>query len=917
MRPNVEPGPAAVASEPTGDRTRRLLPVHWCLSIVGAARATSSPSHIPQDGGKHTKTITLPVRGLNVATCGRAIEKRLGALGAVSAVEASYVTQTVSVTYDEHRLGEDMLRDLVRDCGFACGEPLAVTELLRAAAASSPSQSETGIALGSDAHSNVLPPNSPVHAHDHLPAAVAPVASTAAPEESTRLEAMEHAEGHSGMRHPASHEMAAAAVSREAGAGHEATSPASRGMAHDMSDPAMARAMEADMRTRFFVALALTIPIVLYSSLGTDVLHLRLPLPFGMPRNWLLLVLTTPVVWWCGWIFHSGAYRALRNRTLDMNVLVSLGVLVAYLFSAFATLLAPHVETSFDAAAMLVTFVLFGHWMEMRSRRGSSDALSALLRLAPSQANVIDADGQVHTVPVEQVHVGDLLLLRPGEKVPVDGVVTEDASAVDESMVTGESLPVAKRTGDEVIGGTVNGSGSLRLRATKVGSDTALAQIVQLVQTAQNSKAPAQRLADQAAEYLVLGAVGAGLLTFLIWFFVLHHSALFALTLAVTAVVIACPDALGLATPTAVAVGTGIGARNGILIKNATALEQVSRIQAIIFDKTGTLTEGTPAVTDTVVFAAGAARQLDEVKLLQVAATTELDSEHPLARTIVDEAKARSLTSLPSSHFQAIAGGGVQATVDGSAVLIGTPRLLADHDIALMGADQEQVTALQAQGKTVMVVGIDTAAVGLIAVADRVRPSSREAIRELQALGIQVAMVTGDNQRTAEAVGKELGITRVFAEVLPADKAQYVTQLQEEGLFTAMVGDGVNDAPALAQADLGIAIGAGTGVAIETAEVVLMRSDPLDVLAAIRLSKATVRKMTQNLFWAAIYNVVAIPIAAGALAPIGILLNPAISALAMSASSITVATNAVLLKGVEKHLREELGVPEGVGDDKR
>ncbi|HEX9414136.1 MAG TPA: heavy metal translocating P-type ATPase, partial [Ktedonobacterales bacterium] len=806
------------------------------------------------------------------AGCARAIEKRLSAIQGIARVAASYVTQTVTITYDEAQLSEAAVREMVQDCGFACGEPLLPAPTSQGSSGARATSDQIGMErLRHDATIGGPPPM------DH---------------EAMDHEAMDHAT-------------------------HKGHARGRAAMGHDMSDPAMARAMEADMRRRFWVALVLTLPIVLYSSLGTQVLHLHLPTPFGVSRNWLLLVLATPVVWWAGWIFHSGAWRALRNRTLDMNVLVSLGVLVAYLFSVFATLFAPKVDTSFDAAAMLVTFVLFGHWMEMRSRRGSSDALNALLRLAPTQANVIEADGQVRTVPVEQVHVGDLLLVRPGDKVPVDGRVMEGDSAVDESTVTGESLPVSKKPGAEVIGGTVNGLGSLRVTATKVGSDTALAQIVQLVKVAQNSKAPAQRLADRAAEWLVLAAVGAGLLTFLIWFFIIGQTALFAVTLAVTAVVIACPDALGLATPTAVAVGTGIGARNGILIKNATALEQTSRIQAIIFDKTGTLTEGSPSVTDTVVFAAAAAHQLDAARLLQVAATTELDSEHPLARTIVDEAKGRALAPLPYSHFQAIAGGGVQATVDGHTVLIGTPKLLADHNLTLDPADQEQVTALQAQGKTVMVVGIDTAAVGLIAVADRVRPSSREAISELQGLGIQVAMLTGDNRRTAEAVGKELGIDRVFAEVLPADKARYVKQLQEEGLFTAMVGDGVNDAPALAQADLGIAIGAGTGVAIETAEVVLMRSDPLDVLAAIRLSKATVRKMTQNLFWAAIYNVAAIPIAAGALASLGILLNPAISALAMSASSITVATNAVLLKGVETHLREGPGAPEGAGYDKR
>ncbi len=402
------------------------------------------------------RTVTLPVKGLNFAGCAREIEKHLGKLEPIQQVEASYVSQTVTITYDETKLSEAQLREMVKDCGFACGEPLTRF----------PGPSSTGSQLteASEAHRAMIHP------------------------------AMEH------------HTPAEAHTKMEMGiVDHEMTG-------HDMSDPAMARAMEADMRNRFFVSLVLTIPVILYSPLGVNLFKLHLPTPFGISPNWVLLVLATPIVWWGGWIFHSGAWRALYNRTLDMNVLVSLGVLVAYFFSVFVTFFAPQVETSYDAAAMLVTFVLFGHWMEMRSRRGSSDALNALLRLAPSQANVIGPDAEVRTVPVEQVEVGDLLLLRPGEKVPVDGLVTEGESAIDESMVTGESLPVSKQTGDEVIGGTVNGSGSLRFKATKVGSDTALAQIVQLVQTAQNSKAPAQRLADRAAEWLVLAAVGAGVL---------------------------------------------------------------------------------------------------------------------------------------------------------------------------------------------------------------------------------------------------------------------------------------------------------------------------------------------------------------------------------------------------------------------
>src|SRR5216684_4510098 len=505
------------------------------------------------------ETVTLPVKGLNFAGCAREIEKNLGKLEPIKQVEASYVSQSVTITYDESKLSEAQLREMVKDCGFACGEPLTRFPGPRG---------------------TVSPRTEAAHAHRTM---VPP--------------AMEHRAEASA---PAKMDMGIVDHSM---------------MGHDMSDPAMARAMEADMRNRFFVSLVLTIPVILYSPLGVNLFKLHLPTPFGISPNWVLLVLATPIVWWGGWIFHSGAWRALRNRTLDMNVLVSLGVLVAYFFSVFVTFFAPRVETSYDAAAMLVTFVLFGHWLEMRSRRGSSDALNALLRLAPSQPNVIRPTGEVETVPVEQVQVGDLLLLRPGEKVPVDGIVTEGESAIDESMVTGESLPVSKQQGSEVIGGTVNGSGSLRFKATKVGSETALAQIVQLVQTAQNSKAPAQRLADRAAEWLVLAAVGAGVLTFLIWFFVIGQTALFALTLAVTAVVIACPDALGLATPTAVAVGTGIGARNGVLIKNAATLEGVGALDAIALDKTGTLTVGEPELTD-----ARATGDISESELLRLVA---------------------------------------------------------------------------------------------------------------------------------------------------------------------------------------------------------------------------------------------------------------------------------------------------------
>jgi Cu2+-exporting ATPase len=569
-------------------------------------------------------------------------------------------------------------------------------------------------------------------------------------------------------------------------------------------------------------------------------------------------------------------------------------VLAAYLGSLALMLLGQ--PTFFEAAAMLVTFVLFGHWMEMRSRRGTSDALRALFDLVPPQATVI-RDGQEVSIPSAEVQVGDIVVLKPGDKVPVDGELTEGETSVDESLVTGESLPVSKRLGDGVIAGSINRSGSARFRATKVGADTALAQIVELVQRAQSSKAPGQRLADKAAQYLVILAVGAGLLTFIIWFFVLGAPIAMALTFAISAVVIACPDALGLATPTAVAVGTGVAARHNILIKDAATLEGLSAITAIVLDKTGTLTEGKPTLTDVV-----ASGSLTEDELLRLVASAERGSEHPLAEAIVSGARTRGLEIPDAAQFDSVAGHGIRATVAGRALLIGNVKFMRDQGVDA-SALEARAAELATAGKTPMFIAVDGQAAGLVAVADTAKPTAAEAIVRLQARGIEPVMITGDNQRTAAAVATQLGITRFFAEVLPADKANHVKALQAEGKQVAMVGDGVNDAPALAQADIGIAIGAGTDVAIETAKVVLMKSDPLDILRAVIISQATVRKMQQNLFWAAIYNVLAIPVAAGALYPaFGLELRPEWAALLMSASSIVVAVNAVLLRRVEREL---------------
>jgi len=656
----------------------------------------------------------------------------------------------------------------------------------------------------------------------------------------------------------------------------------------------MARLMELDIRKKFFFALILSVPIILYSTLGKFIFGFQPQSPIPVP--WLLFLLTTPVFFYSGWIFLYSSFRALQNRTLNMSVLIAVGITAAYGFSVLLTILESS-DSYYEAAALLVTFVLFGHWMEMRSRRGTTDALQALLQLVPPQARVL-RDGKENLVSTSQVQVGDVIILKPGDRVPVDGTIIDGETAIDESLVTGESIPVAKKEGDNVIGGSINQSGSVRFEGTKVGEETALAQIVRLVEAAQNSKAPGQRLADRFAQYLVVLAIGTGLVTFLFWFAIARQPALFALTFAISAIVIACPDALGLATPTAVAVGTGLGAKHNILIKDTPTLERVSKIQSIVFDKTGTLTEGKPRLSEIATV-----QGWDEDAALRLVGGAETDSNHPLSNATLEEVKSRHL-QLPTriERFENLSGLGVRASIEGKEVLVGTVKLMKQSGIDTAPL-QGRIDQLVEKGETIMVLAVDGRVIAAIGAADTVKPMAKVAVSRLNQLGIETAMITGDNLVTAEAVARMVGIKRVFADVLPKDKATFVKKLQYEGKFVAMVGDGVNDAPALAQADIGIAIGAGTDVAIETAKVVLMKSDPSDVLRAIRLSKATIIKMKQNLFWASFYNILAIPIAAGILYPnFGIILRPEVSALLMSASSIIVATNAVLLKRAEKNL---------------
>jgi len=670
---------------------------------------------------------------------------------------------------------------------------------------------------------------------------------------------------------------------------------------HDAHDDMSMASMVTDMRNRFFVAALFSVPIVLWSPIGRDVLNFSVTAPFGLRDDVWSLLLSLPVIFYSCSIFFVGAFRALRARTLDMMVLVAVAVGAGWLYSVVVTLTGGG-DVFYEAASVLAAFVLLGHWFEMRARGGANDAIRTLLDLAPPTAVVL-RDGEPAEVPTSEVVVGDLLLVRPGSRIAVDGVVEDGDSEVDESMVTGESLPVHKEPGATVIGATINKNGTLRARATKVGADTALAQIVKLVQEAQNSKAPGQKLADRAAFWLVLVALIGGALTFLAWFVLSDRPTQDAVLFAITVVVITCPDALGLATPTAIMVGTGLGAKRGVLFKNALALETAARIEVVVMDKTGTLTKGEPEVTDVVVDG------IDEWELLALAAAVERESEHPLADAIVRYAGAKSARRVPVESFESVPGHGAFANVDGRRVAVGNLRLMEQQKIEL-GPLGERRAELADGGRTAVLVGVEGRAAGVIGIADAPRPTAAQAVSALHDAGVQVVMLTGDNAATARRIAEQLGIDTVIAEVLPGDKSAKVRELQEEGRKVAMVGDGVNDAPALAQADLGIAIGAGTDVAIETADVVLMRSDPLDVATVLTIGRGTLRKMRQNLGWAIGYNAIALPIAAGVFEPaFGLVLRPEIAALSMSGSSFIVAVNAVMLK------RLHLADPPPVGDE--
>jgi Cu+-exporting ATPase len=656
-----------------------------------------------------------------------------------------------------------------------------------------------------------------------------------------------------------------------------------------------------DTRRRLAVAAILTIPLLA----GLASMTIAPFLPAILTNPWLQLALATPVQFYAGWPFYKGAWKVARHRATDMNTLIAVGTSAAYFYSLAAILFpgffqaagvatATQLPLYFDTSAVIITLILLGRFLEARARSHTSDAIKKLIGLQPRTARVL-RDGAERDIPIEQVVRGDVAIVRPGERVAVDGIVREGRSAVDESMVSGESIPVMKEPGEEVIGGTLNTSGTFRFEATRVGRDTVLAQIVRLVQEAQGSKAPIQRLADLVTSYFVPVVLGVAALTFVIWFVFGPEPAFnLALLNTVAVLIIACPCALGLATPTSIMVGTGKGAENGVLFRNAEALERLHNVRAVVLDKTGTLTEGKPRVTDVI----RAADAPNEAELIRLVAAAERGSEHPLGEAIVRFGRDEQELELPEgTDFEAVPGQGIAASVSGHEVLVGRPAFLGSRGIdptALRAAADELATA----GKTPVFVALDGRPAAVIAIADTLKAGSVEAVAELHRLGLEVAMLTGDNEVTARAIARQAGVDRVLADVRPDEKAAQVRKLQAEGKLVAMVGDGINDAPALATADVGIAIGTGTDVAIESGSVTLMSGDLRALVTAIALSRATMRNIKQNLFWAFAYNVALIPLAAGAFYPFtGILLDPILAAAAMALSSVTVVSNALRLRG--------------------
>jgi P-type Cu+ transporter len=808
---------------------------------------------------------TLSIEGMTCASCSQTVEKATGKLNGVQEANVNLATEKLSIIYDENEITLEQIKEAVDDAGYKAVSEMekkifSVTGMTCASCVQSVEKAANK--LEGVKHSSVnLTTEKLVVEYDPSVVAAADIKKAVS---EVGYEALEDVE------------------------------------TEDKADEDRDKKEQhiKQMWKRFWISAVFTIPLLLI-SMGH---MLGMPLPSAIdpmmnPAGFALvqLALTIPVMV-MGMPFFTVGFKTLIKRHPNMDSLVALGTGAAFIYSAMASIFILSGNESYaqdlyyESAAVILTLITLGKYFEALSKGKTSEAIKKLMGLAPKTATVVRA-GTETEIPVEEVEVGEIIIVKPGEKLPVDGVVVEGKTSVDESMLTGESIPVEKEAGSAVIGASINKNGSIRYEATKVGKDTALSQIIKLVEDAQGSKAPIAKMADIISGYFVPIVIGLAIVTGLAWF-ISGETGLFAFTIAISILVIACPCALGLATPTAIMVGTGKGAENGVLIKSGGALESTHKISTIVFDKTGTITEGKPVVTD-IVTAGG----IGEEQLLTLAASAEKGSEHPLGEAIVRAADEKRISLLQTDFFDAITGQGLEVTVDGKDLLLGNRKLMDENDVDL-GELAATSDRLAAEGKTPMYIAVEEEIAGIIAVADTVKESSFKAIEKLHKMGIEVAMITGDNKRTAQAIADQVGIDRVLSEVLPEDKANEVKVLQEEGRRVAMVGDGINDAPALAQADIGIAIGSGTDVAIESADIVLMRSDLMDVPTAVELSKATIRNIKQNLFWAFAYNILGIPVAMGVLYLFGgPLLNPMIAGAAMSFSSVSVLLNALRLKG--------------------
>jgi len=802
------------------------------------------------------KRTELKISGMTCASCATTIEKSLSNLGGVTKAQVNLGTETATIEYDPNKVKLPDLDKAVTDVGYDVINEKTVIKIGGMTCAMCVKTNEEALKRLDGV----------IKAHVNLSAEKAYV--TYDPKLTTVADIKKSIED---------------AGYQFLGVDGEET--------EDLGEKARIKSLK-EKRNRIIIGFAVSIPLMAL---------MYIPLNWPFPMAYFLLVVSTPVFVYISYPIFRAGYRALKNRTLNMDVMYSMGIGVAYVSSIFGTfeVILTREFLFYETAVMLATFLTLGRYLETRAKGKTSEAIKKLMGLKPKTAIIIRNKSEVE-IQIEDVQVNDIVVVKPGEKIPVDGIVVDGESYVDESMITGEPIPVLKKKNRNVVGGTLNKNGVIKFKATKIGKDTMLSQIITLVQEAQGSKPPVQRIADKAVSYFIPTVLAIGILSFMVWYLILGNTLLFSLTALISVLVIACPCALGLATPTAVTVGLGRGAELGVLIKKGEALEIPQKLTTIIFDKTGTLTKGRPEVTDII----GTGR--DDDTLLKMVASVENNSSHPLAEAIVKKAREKKVKLVTVKNFNTLSGKGVVAAVDGKEMIIGNRILFTEKNISFQKFEQK-IVQLESEGKTVLLIGLDKNLIGLIAIADTLKETTKAAISAFKNMGLKVVMITGDNLRAASVVGKQIGIDTVLAEVLPQDKASEVKKLQEKGEVVAFVGDGINDAPALAQADVGIAIGSGTDVAVESGEIVLVKDDLLDAVGAVQLSKKVMTRIKQNIFWAFAYNTALIPIAAGVLYPFfGITFRPELAGLAMAMSSVTVITLSLLLKGYIPPVKKEI-----------